>query len=264
MWHLCPIARGQFTCLTQYSTVLIFFTQGSPPWIDPAHSQVTAMQAIQLLPKQLFSYWGQTARVFVQKSGPAIYASGVVLQKARNLLPGTTTEDSSFIGKSRRRLEEEYDLAVDVQMELEKYGFQMAFEESVEGANSEALICMKKCPEGAWGECEDYGRFVREFAGMQRQRIVQPPSHGQSQEGGWGKLKVEAYFATSDIMIGKKGQRYFEDCWRGKGLEEDFSDLWSFDSVTIEGANHETVCSAVEVLERVFQQVKLSCIEGAN
>ncbi|PGH26909.1 hypothetical protein AJ80_01492 [Polytolypa hystricis UAMH7299] len=232
------------------------------PWIDPLHSRLPVMQLAQLLPKQAFSYWDKTSRFFVLNSAPMVVSSGAFLHKARKLLPGSNNEPP-FADRNRRKIEEEYGLAADVHAEIEKCSLPKIFGEPVVGVNSETLICLKKCSPEAWGKCWDYSKFVNEFAERERQRSLERGEE-QSQLGtsseSKGKLKIQAYFAESDLMIGKKGQTYFEECWDGK--DKEFQELWDFDTATVKDTNHESILSAVDVLEGIFQEVKASFQQG--
>ena len=64
------------------------------------------------------------------------------------------------------------------------------------------------------------------------------------------RLKVRAYFAESDIMIGASGQKYIEEIcgWKGNSFE----DVLDFDSFTVPGTDHDSVMQPVEILEQVF------------
>ena len=59
---------------------------------------------------------------------------------------------------------------------------------------------------------------------------------------------MRAYFAESDVMIGKRGQRYFETCFKG------FEDVLDFDSSMFLGENHDTLPFSPEVLARIFRE----------
>lgn len=51
------------------------------------------------------------------------------------------------------------------------------------------------------------------------------------------KLKVEAFFAGSDIMIAKRGQKYFEQCWQSEGVNGKVD----FATSTFPKANHDSL-----------------------
>ena len=73
---------------------------------------------------------------------------------------------------------------------------------------------------------------------------------GRDREG--APLKIQAYFAESDVMIGKKGQAYFEERWRGTNGE--YKDVVEFASTTVPGTDHDALALSVDVWEEYFQR----------
>jgi hypothetical protein len=219
------------------------------------------MQIAQMIPKQAFSVWNQVPRFLLLKASPVIGSSGAVLSAIQDMFSGGRHEPSSPSKdeQDRLRMQEEYGIAKEVQIELDKCAPQFLFEEETVGANEEALQCLRKGPAGIWGKCDDYVEFVREFAEMERRRIQEQSRRQEA--GGKKKLKVQAYFAESDIMIGKKGQTYFEDCWKGK--ENEFQDVFDFEIITTQGVNHDSLCTSLGVLETIFREAKRSLL-GEN
>lgn len=212
----------------------------SAPWVDPAHSKVTLMQMMQYIPAQAFAVWHHVA--------PLLATSGVVVNKASSLLTsstGSSFDQNTPQGRNRQRLAVEYDVSRDFQIEWESLLGKRITEENTVGANSEALLCARKGKGWSWGECDDYATFVAKLAKAERQKY-QLNSNTESH----AKLKIRAYFAENDVMIGAGGQKYMEDCW-GRG-EDNLSDVFDFGSATIAGTDHDSLVQSVEVLEKVF------------
>ena len=67
---------------------------------------------------------------------------------------------------------------------------------------------------------------------------------------------VLAFFAASDLMIGKGGQEYFEKCWRQEGM----AGKVDFESQICEGTDHDSVLVDFRLgaLKKVFARI------GAN
>lgn len=219
---------------------------------------MTSMQIAQMIPKQAFAVWNQVPR-FLLKASPAIESSGAVFSRMQDML-SSGPSSSSKEEHDRLRMQNEYDMPKEVQIELEKCVSRSVFGEKTVGANAEALQCLRKGPMSIWGKCDDYVEFVREFAEMERSKI-QEQSQIQDAEGK-KKLKVQAYFAESDIMVGKKGQTYFEDCW--KGSEDGFQDVFDFETMTIHGASHDSLCTSLDILETIFQEAKRSLLDECD
>lgn len=212
----------------------------SAPWVDPAHSKVTAMQMMQYIPAQAFAAWHHIA--------PLLATSGVVVNKASGIFASSTGSNSSQDTpqeRNRQKLALEYDVPRDFQIELESLLGKKITEENTVGANSEALLCARKGKGWSWGECDDYATFVETLAGAERQK-----HQLNSQTESHKKLKIRAYFAENDVMVGVGGQKYMEACW-GRG-EGSFSDILDFDSATIASTDHDSVVQSIEVLEKVF------------
>lgn len=210
------------------------------PWVDPAHSHVTTMQMAQSLPTSIFSVWHHMPKI--------ASASETAFSKISNLLPsssGVNAAETKPLQKNRQRIERDYGLPVDLQKELQAQTLKSMLSEAMVGADSEALCCLRKGPAGLWADCDDYALFVRKLAELER---------GRRAEGGSGnteKLGISAYFAETDAMIGKRGQSYMENCWKGSG-EGEFQDVLNFTTTTVKETDHDSVVQSVKVLEQIF------------
>lgn len=208
------------------------------------------MQMVRYLPAPAFSIWNRIPQFFLLTAGPALASSGTVVTKFSNALSsggvvGGGGQDRSAVEENQRRLEEGYGLARDVKVELDTLVFKFMFAEDTVAANDEALQCLKK--GGTWGEADDYGKFVKGMADLERRRRMGDAGC----IGGKARLKVRAYFAESDAMIGKRGQTYVEECWKGKE-DGEFQDVLDFQSMTVAGTDHDSLVQSVKVLERIF------------
>ncbi|KAG8163755.1 hypothetical protein KVR01_007052 [Diaporthe batatas] len=213
------------------------------PWVDPSHSQVMTMQMVQRLPAGIFQLWHRMPKV--ASDFEAVFA------KATKLLPsssGLSSGKSPLTERDQQRREAEYGMPSGLLKELPNVASSSMLSENLVGADSEALYCVRKGPVGFWGECDDYALFVRKLSELERSRRVDQGC-GDSQ-----RLRISAYFAETDDMIGKKGQKYMEDCWRGSGGDE-FRDVLDFTTTTVSETDHDTVVTCVEVLEQIFRSV---------
>lgn len=118
----------------------------------------------------------------------------------------------------------------------------------ISGISDESLVCLKKSGPGMWGVCEDYETYVDDLVRAEMERLADSVSQTQ-------KLRVHVFFAESDFMIGKGGQRYFEQCWRRAGV----SQAIDFDSTTVPDTNHDTVVSPKKsAIKMIIDELK-SC-----
>ena len=193
------------------------------------------MQGLQWLPTPAFSIWNRIPEFINTKVKAPLALSGAAFAQARKLpsiFRHSNNESAEEV--NRRKIEEVYGHSRDMQAELDKLFPKLMFDESTVGANSEALLCLKKGPPGFWGVCEDYSEFAKSFADQERSRNERV------------RVKVRTYFAEKDFMSGIQGQKYFEDCWRGT------EDSLDFKASTIKFTDHDSILRSVEVLERVF------------
>lgn len=198
------------------------------------------MQMAQTLPTSVFGIWHHIPKV--------VSAGGAAFGKISNLLPsssGLGAAESPPLERNRRRLENEYGLSLELQKELQPLTFKSMLSENTVGADSEALCCLRKGPAGLWGDCDKYALFVRKLSELERGRRADEGAVGR------GKLRINAYFAETDAMIGKKGQSYVEDCWNG-GAGDDFQDVLTFTTTTVKETDHDSVVQSVEVLKQIF------------
>ena len=89
----------------------------------------------------------------------------------------------------------------------------------VSGVSEDALLCMKK-GGSFWGV---YNTELPDYLNTLHQSLTESGR----------KLDYSAFFAESDVMIGKGGQDYFEQCWKSSPM-----DLRSF---LVPRTNHETI-----------------------
>ncbi|KAJ6109847.1 hypothetical protein N7486_002082 [Penicillium sp. IBT 16267x] len=209
------------------------------PWVDVAHSRVTAMQMAQYLPTKAFAVWNLIPRFFVTQASPVLASSGAVIRRMSwrgDNATHETTEDLSFLNDNRRQIERDYGVPRSEQADLARLAIRFMHTENTVGVNSEALQCLRK-GDSSWGVCSDYAVCAQTLAGYQ----------AISED----RFSIRAYFAAKDFLVGKRGQKYFEDCWQAPGVE-----AVDFISREVEGSDHDTVALSVEVWEEIFSFVK--------
>ncbi|KAL6238389.1 hypothetical protein BDW75DRAFT_201673 [Aspergillus navahoensis] len=208
------------------------------PWVDPAHSRVTAMQMAQHLPSKAFALWHHIPRFFITQAYPVLTSSGAAVRQLSKT-PGSgslsqTEGDRSFLDENLRRIERDYGVPHEEQAELVRLAARFMFAEDTVGANSEALQCLRKGNGGDWEECTDYATFALMISAVER-------NAGRH-------VTLRAFFAAKDAMVGSQGQRYLEQCWRAPGIEEGIGLV----STTIDGTDHDTVAQSIEVWKAIF------------
>lgn len=199
------------------------------------------MQMAQYIPSKAFNLWDRIPRFFLLQAGPAFASSGAVVKKVTNAMSsgGSGAQEITQQEETRSYIQETYGLSRDMQAQLDDLIVRRMFQESTVGSNSEAMQCLRK-EANIWGKCEDYKLFVRDLVDLERSR--EGPS-----------LKVRAYFAASDSMIGTKGQAYFEGCWHGTG-DVEYREV-DFTSTIVPGTDHDTLMLSVGVWEKTFRDL---------
>lgn len=139
--------------------------------------------------------------------------------------------------------QEKYGVDKKTAEEIERLNAKYAFTEGMSGGNDEARLCMKKL---SWLDCEDYAEWIKVLSQRESERL-----RDQSTES---KLKFRMHFAESDIMIGKGGQKYFEQCWKQEGVSE----VVDVESKEWPGSNHETVLLDFNkgAVRSVFEEIR--------
>jgi len=91
----------------------------------------------------------------------------------------------------------------------------------------------------------DYSSCIRKIA-------VNEAEFG-SREPNAAKVSVEAFFAGSDIMIAKGGQKYFEQCWQSDEVKGEVD----FTTSTFVGADHDSLLGDQKkgALKTVFERI---------
>ncbi|KAL2813992.1 Alpha/Beta hydrolase protein [Aspergillus granulosus] len=213
------------------------------PWVPPTHSHVTTMHLAQYIPSLAFKLWHHIPRFFITQATPVLASSETAMRKI-SAPSGTlfnqnqAEEDRTFLEANYRRVERDYGVSAVDQAELARLAVNYMFSEETVGANSEALQCLRKGEGAEWGAVGDYESCVKCFVGRERER-------GQEDE----RVRVRVYHAAKDAMVGRKGQEYFDGCWRDAGDGVDFGSRW------VEGTDHDTISQAAEVWEEVFRLV---------
>ncbi|KAF7715270.1 Uncharacterized protein PECH_002109 [Penicillium ucsense] len=205
------------------------------PWVDLKYSRVLSLRAASYIPSKAFGLWNEIPRFFVTQASPVVSASGAFV---RYLSPSAssnsedTASDVAFLVANWRKVERDYGVPLSEQKELAQLVGRFLHTENTVGANSEAMQCLRKDGGTSWGVCSDYVDCAKALA-------TEP-------------FTLRAYFAETDALIGSKGQQYFENCWRGPGVE-----AIEFTSKTIPQSDHDTVFQSVEAWEDIFSSFKL-------
>lgn len=262
--HMVPLAAsaGTVYLLNTLHHLPYLLPPASPyaailtPWVHPRDSGAGIMSfvASDWLPRPLVEkYWDSLSGFMATKVMPSFAASGGVMEGLAALGGSLSNPGGARVGEGESEDEksavEAFGMTRGRRNEVARLGLKLMFAEETSGANDEALLCAQKGTpdEVSWGVCNDYRTFVSELAEMWKERL-----------GDVTKLRVQAFFAEEDAMIGEGGRRHFEECWGrercGEGIE--------FSAKVVGGTTHDSIGDPENgVLEEVLREARRA-LEG--
>lgn len=218
------------------------------PFVDPSHSKVVAMRAARLVPASAFGVWNLLPKFAMTQARPVFSYSGALFTGLSNAVFGPVSQEDEQT-ENCKRLDLDYGIPRPVQSQLQELAFKSMFAQETVGANSEALLCLKKGSQATWGACQDYHIFAKRLYATEQERWSSAKADQTT-----ARLKIKAYFAESDAMSGRKGQAYLIDCFQAESGRLAGASSVDFEASTISGTDHDTIIEMVDVLEEVFVQ----------
>ncbi|OAQ99892.1 hypothetical protein LLEC1_02381 [Akanthomyces lecanii] len=220
------------------------------PWVDPQHSKMTLMQAAQWIPSPAYSLFNGLSR-FAARGMMSTVSSSEAVFNAFGMGKRSEEEEEtvqSWAKNNSLKLEQECGLSLKLQGALQLQTVEHIFSESTAGSSDEARHCARKAPPGSWGEADDYTGFVKRLAQQERSRI------GNRVDGGSAaKLKVMAFFAATDHIVGEGGREYVQHCWRGTPSE--FDEAFNFSSKTIARSGHDELVVGFDIWKEIAANI---------
>ena len=211
------------------------------PWVHNSHSNAALMNAAAMLPNSVMNQWTNLNTFIAGKIMPATSWSGGVVSSVANLFQSPENAETST-----KKLAEKYGVDGETAKNIEKLQGKFSLAEDRQAGTDDAKLCLKKGLPGAWMACEDYEEYVRSLLALEQER----PRDDQA-----SKLKIDTFFAESDMMIGSGGAAYFERCFGEPGVSEHID----FHSHHLPDTNHETVITDFEkgAFRAILNKVKL-------
>lgn len=201
-----------------------------------------------MLPDVALSSWDSIIGTAVTWGPPTLQFSSGVLGKAGSLFQSASCveceDEGSKKAEEERKCKEAFGFGTDVKKELEAVALKFTFAESMKGGNDEARFCLRSVAGLDWDRCEDYPVFVRELK----------QTWGKTSREGGAKLKLSVFYCQGeDIMIGKKGRKYFEECWEKENVGEGIEVVMSEEK----GTDHDSITEPDKgVMKKMFDMVK--------
>jgi hypothetical protein len=219
------------TCLVVYClSTRTKLTTPPAPFVPTAHSGATLTTIAAKLPTNLLDSYAGLNTFINSKIMPSASWSGGIISSAAALFsfPASTDIPGAETSTSTTPLEQ-YGFDEDTAKIIEKLSLKYMFAENTTGVNEEMKLCLQKCDDADWGELADYSSCIRNIAVNEAALVSREPNAA--------KVSVEAFFGGSDIMIAKRGQEYFEQCWQSDGVKGKVN----FTTSTFPETNHDSL-----------------------
>ncbi len=215
------------------------------PWVHHTESHVSLMSLVGYIPDGILGHWNQLIKGILSLRGgrvhTAIGSSGVAVTALTSIFKLGVDEQAEDL---ERKTKEFCGISPAQLEKLVQMTQKCIFAEDTTGGNEEARLCLKKSGPGLWGACEDYDKYLPVLVEQLK-----------SINDGTVRLKVQAYYAESDIMIGKGGQAFFEKKWS----QSEFADAIDFETFYTPKTDHDTICNPTNgILAKIFDEVKKS------
>ena len=121
------------------------------------------------------------------------------------------------------------------------------------GAADEAFFSLKRGDRWTWGLFADIDEAVTMV--VDQERGLETAVDSSRDRFGQQKLRIEVFFAESDMMIGKKGQEWFDQSWR----TQDANDVITYTTETVPQSSHETIGGPEHgIFAKLFEEISLS------
>ena len=216
------------------------------PYAPLTISGATLPTLLSKLPVGMLDSWADLNTFINNKIMPTTSWSSGLLSSAASVFPSSASTDlpGTEVSPSMTQIER-YGVDKETAKAIDSLLMKYRFAEDTHGINDEAKLCLGKCDNADWGEAQDYAACIRSIA--QKERTL------QQQDTRRAKLKVEAVFSGSDVMIGKRGQEYFEQSWQ----HDEFRECLDFSTKTYPKANHDSLVIDYEkgALRNVFKSI---------
>lgn len=198
------------------------------PWVRPSRSGAPLMSlAGAVLPESLVGGFDRVAGFVNRSIVPSVRASGALVPSF-----GAKTEEAVLPAGVDRGM-------VEFEERLYPRLIDRVYSEDVRGLGQDAVLLLKRDGQaGDWGGWEDYDDYVALLAAAEAAR-----------EPGAGRLRVEVFFAASDVTIGVgAGPKWVKECWRAEAR----GDRVEFASRVVPGSDHDTI---VQLRYGVFGEI---------
>lgn len=219
------------------------------PWVSPGHSGVKHLQAAGLLPASVIGKFSGLASFVNSSVMPVLGMSSGLSSRvsssfksstsARSVTDGPPAVSSDTIGASSETNVCTLDLDdPGVVKELCDLLPTLIFAENIDGAGQDAQLCLRKPRSVPWSTATQPWADIDDAARRLRGIIADDPCS----ERIW---TVDVFHAETDVMVGEKGQNWFDGCWQNDRAGANEDDRIVYRRQAVEGSDHDFVLDPV-------------------
>ncbi|KAI1381278.1 hypothetical protein F4677DRAFT_120982 [Hypoxylon crocopeplum] len=210
------------------------------PWVHPSHSGVSLLKLAHVLPDSLVGSFDRIVNFFQASVNPAIQSSSGLIGKI-----SASREEREFLAPGVDPADVEFE--ENLHQEL----FRRINAESIQGLGQDSLLLLKRTDDPEfWGTELDYDKLVPRLAKTESE-LNAGTTDAAAAAATTLPLRVDVFFAESDIIIGTGAARqWFDDCWRAEQRGERIT----YSSAVVPKSNHDNLLDLrYGVPERIFQ-----------
>jgi len=204
------------------------------PWIRPMHTSSSLMSVVQTFPPGMLKQTDKLVKFITNYAAPSVgYVSGLSSATMKKLRSAPEPIPSISSSATQEGTDQEQ---VELERRLQTGLFKRIHAENIYGVSTDAMVLMQKDGDGqstaslGWGDWGDYDGLVPRLAEQLRAR-------GFGGSDNRLRLRVDMFYAESDIMVGDggtKGPKWFDALWTD-------TDVFDYRSTTTEGTNHDEI-----------------------
>ena len=217
------------------------------PFVPAASSNVALVSMLSKIPSPVIDQLSNLQGFVMSKVAPTLSFSGGLISSSAALVGSKPDPNVETKVGSDEDAAEKYGVDVETAKLISSNAVKFHLAEDTTAGNEEAKLCLMKGGSASWGVLADYEACVRSIVADEE------GARSDGGDGQAGRLRVDAFFAASDMLVGKGGQEYFEKCWRPEGMDGKVD----FESQICEGTDHDSVLVDFRLggLRKVFERI---------
>ncbi|KAF3032683.1 hypothetical protein E8E11_002940 [Didymella keratinophila] len=112
------------------------------------------------------------------------------------------------------------------------------FAETIDGAGQDAQLCLRKLRSVPWSTPTQPWADIDDAVHKLQNTIAIETSSGR-------RWMIDAFHAETDVMVGEKGQIWFDECWQNALTDAGEEDRIMYRSQVVQGSDHDLILDPV-------------------